>query len=265
MSLSMSAPLLPPPFDQLEHRPFSFYPAIVGIEHNEWRLRKATWSEFLVINTKTALEIWIPRRFMGDLSRTDEPVMIVGLNREVEYRAGQVVPHVRRVIEMPRAVNETPRANTVEHAVPEAAPVVGIRFESGAESRISRLILWALGCGLLACVLFIAFQRIDRSGGRVSYAPVMQSQLGLGPQDDYHAVRRKLGEPASDRWREIGGEMQYRALTYKSPSVTVILMGTEREKALYIGAMDEQWRPVDAVSLPNGRNTYSLLRNLKRF
>src|SRR6187551_210378 len=61
--LPMSDALLPPPYDQLGHRPFSFYPAIVNIEHNEWRLRKATWSEFLVLNTKTAEEIWIPRRF----------------------------------------------------------------------------------------------------------------------------------------------------------------------------------------------------------
>jgi hypothetical protein len=264
MSLSMSAPLLPPPFDQLEHRPFSFYPAVVGIEHNEWRLRKATWSELLVVNTKTALEVWTPRRFMGDLSRTDDPVMIVGLNREVEYRAGQVVPHIRRVIEMPRAVNDSPRVSTAE-APPEAAPVVGIRFESGAESRISRLILWALAGGVLACVLFIAFQGANRDGRGVSYAPVMQSNLGLGPQDDYHAVRRKLGPPATDRWRETGGEMQYRALGYPSQGVIVILMGTEREKALYIGSMDQQWRPVDAVNLPNGRDTYSLLRSLKRF
>src|SRR5688500_8070293 len=100
----MSDAVLPPPYDQVGHRPFSFYPAIVNVEHNEWRLRRATWSEMLVVNTKSAEEIWIPRRFLGELSRTDEPVMIVGLNKELEFKAGQIVPFVRRVIEMPRAV-----------------------------------------------------------------------------------------------------------------------------------------------------------------
>src|SRR3712207_1775501 len=105
----MSDPFLPAPFDQLGQRPVSFYPAMVNIDHNEWCLRKVTWSEILVANTKTGDEIWMPRRFLGELSRSDEPVVIVGLTKELEYKAGQVVPHVRRVIEMPRAVNEGPR------------------------------------------------------------------------------------------------------------------------------------------------------------
>jgi hypothetical protein len=263
MNMSMSAPLLPPPYDQLEHRPFSFYPAIVGIEHNEWRLRRADWSELLVINTKTGQEIWIPRRYVGELSKIEEPVVIVGLTREVEYRVGQIIPHVRRIIQMPRAVNDLPRSGAELQNEPQTAPVVGIRFESGTERRLSRLILGALAAGVIGCVVLIFFFRSD--SGRVTYAPVMQSTLGLAAGDDYHAVRRKLGDPASDRWRETGGEMQIRALGYPSQEVTVILMGAERDKALYIGSMDEKWRPVDAVTLPNGRDTYPLLRSLKRF
>ncbi|HYO82877.1 MAG TPA: hypothetical protein VES20_15835 [Bryobacteraceae bacterium] len=262
--MSMSVPLLPPPYDQLEHRPFSFYPAIVGVEHNEWRLRRADWSELLVANTKTGQEIWIPRRYVGELSKIEEPVVIVGLTREVEYRVGQIVPHVRRVIEMPRGPGQTPRTETEQPAAAATAPPVGIRFESGTERRLGRLILGALAAGVLACVLLIVVFRSDREG-RVSYAPVMQSELGLTSADDYHAVRRKLGDPSSDRWREGAGEMQIRALGYPGRDLTVILMGAEKDKALYIGSMDGKWRPVDAVNLPNGRDTYPLLRSLRRF
>lgn len=262
----MSSPLLPPPYDQVGHRPFSFYPAIVNIEHNEWRLQRATWSEFLVVNTKTSEEIWIPRRFLGELSRTDEPVMIVGLNREVEFKNGQVVPYIRRVIEMPRAVNDIPRP---QGEVPEPSarpePVVAIRFESGTEKRIGRFIVGALAVGLVACVLIIVLLRNDRDP-RVSFSPVMQSSdLGLTSTDDVRDVLRKLGPPGADAWRSEEGSMQYRALRYPDRGLTVILMGTERDKALYIGAMDGNWKPVDAVSLPNGGNTLSLLRSLRKF
>jgi hypothetical protein len=40
----MASPPIPPQLDHLVTRPFSFYPAIVGIEHNEWLYRKANWS-----------------------------------------------------------------------------------------------------------------------------------------------------------------------------------------------------------------------------
>ena len=51
----------------------------------------------------------MPRRFLGQVSRIEEPVMVVGLVKELEYKAGALLPHVRRVIEMPRAVNDLPR------------------------------------------------------------------------------------------------------------------------------------------------------------
>ena len=52
-------------FGTAGNRPFSFYPAIERIEHNEWIFRKATWSEILVVNTKTGLELWIPASVCG--------------------------------------------------------------------------------------------------------------------------------------------------------------------------------------------------------
>lgn len=257
----MSVPVLPPPFDQIGNRRFSFYPAIVGIEHNEWVLRRAAWSEVLVANTKTEQEIWIPRRFIGEVSRTDEPVMILGLVKELEYKAGQVIPHLRRIIEMPKAVNDSYRP-PAEPPEPSPAPVIGIRLESGPERRIGRFILWALGAGVFACLLVVLMFRTDQNP-RIRYNPVLQSELGLKASDDYYAVVRRLGPPASDTWRSETGEMQYRILRYPERSISVVLMGTEREKALYIGAVDDQWRPVDFVTLPNGTSTRAMLRALK--
>ena len=151
----MSVPPVPPPVEHLGHRAFSFYPAIVGIEHNEWRYKKATWSEVLVVNTKTENELWVPRRFMGELAKIEEPVMIWGLTKELELKAGTIVPHVRRVIEMPRAVNEGPRGPTELPPPPGPAPVVGIRLEASNESRIGRLIVATLILGVTGTAVLI--------------------------------------------------------------------------------------------------------------
>ncbi len=68
------------------------------------------------VNTKSQQELWIPRRFLSGVSSIEEPFVIVGLLKELEYREGMVVPLVRRVIEMPRrrqrraaALAEAPR------------------------------------------------------------------------------------------------------------------------------------------------------------
>jgi hypothetical protein len=86
--------------------------------------------------------------------------------------------------------------------------------------------------------------------------------LGLSGQDDYFAIVRKLGTPAEDRWRSEDGAMQYRLLRYPERSISVILMGTERDRALYIGAVDAQGRPVHTVTLPGGKTSCSILRSL---
>ena len=96
----MSASGIPATIEQLGARTFSFYPAIVGIEYNEWSFKEATWSETLVINAKSGEEIWLPKRSIGQVAKVEEPMAIVGLNTELEYRNGSVVPHNRRVIEM---------------------------------------------------------------------------------------------------------------------------------------------------------------------
>ena len=261
----MPVPPIPPPLEQLGQRAFSFYPAIVNIEHNEWVFRKATWSEILVANTKTEQELWIPRRYLGAISRVDEPVMIFGLNKELEYKAGQVWPHERRVIEMPRAVNESYRPPGEADTPPIPAPPSGLRMDGGTESRVGLLIGIVLAAGIVGCVAFIMVFRGARDGSRVVYNSVVQSQLGLGPRDDYYAVTRKLGPAAADRWMSDKGEIQYRLLAYPDRGISVVLMGIERGKELYIGALDKEWRVVDSVQLPQGGNTLQMLRNLKRF
>src|SRR5579864_3828993 len=118
----MSSPPIPPSLDHLATRPFSLYPPIINIERNEWLYRRATWSEILVVNCKSGEEIWIPRRFLGEVSRVDDPVLIVGLTKELEYKAGSVWPYQRRVIEMPLAVGGGPAA-PAEPERTERAPV----------------------------------------------------------------------------------------------------------------------------------------------
>ena len=260
----MSVQPIPPPIEQLGQRPFSFYPPILNTLHNEWVFRRSTWSEILVANTKTNNEVWVPRRFVGEMSRIEEPVMILGLVKELEYKAGQVWPSSRRVIEIPRAVNEGFRAPS-DDSSPSPAPVVGIRLESGPESRIGKLIGGVLVVGIVVCFLLVNFFRSGRDGSRITYTPVVQTSLGLTGRDDYFAVVRKMGAPAADRWRAQAGEMQYRILSYPAQDLSVILMGVDRDKALYIGALNKEWRPVDSVTLPGGGSTASMLKSIERF
>jgi hypothetical protein len=260
----MPVPPIPPPIENLGHRPFSFYPPILNAGHNEWHFRKATWSEVLVANAQSGQEIWISRRFFGEISRIDEPVVIVGLTKELEYAAGQVLPHIRRIIEMPRAVNDTVRMSTPAEA-PKPAPVVGIRLESRAESRIGRLIGAVLVLGVLGCFILVSVFRSGRDGSHIVYRPILQNDFGLTAQDDYYAVVRKLGNPASDHWRAGQGEMKYRLLSYPDRGISIILMGSDEAKALYVGAFDKNWRVVDSVNLPGGGSTGSMLKTLPRF
>jgi hypothetical protein len=153
----MPGPPIPASFESLGRRPFSFYPPILNVEHNEWVLRHANWTEFQVINTKTRTELCVPRRFVGEGALVEEPVMIVGLVKELEYREGVVLPHIRRVIEMPRAVNATAPAREMGmyDAPPRIAPVVGIRIEAEPRSRLWRLLVAAVAAAVLICVAVV--------------------------------------------------------------------------------------------------------------
>lgn len=258
----MSESPIPPPLEPMSRRPFSFFPPILNIEHNEWRFRKANWSEVLVANAKSDLEIWIPRRYLGGISSVDEPMMIVGLLKELEYKAGSVWPHERRVIEMPPLVNEAPKPASSAGASAEPKPPRG--SAGGTERRVERLIAVILGAGalILAFALFVIHGGALRT---VTFTAADQDFLTLSRTDDYFAVVRKLGQPSEDRWRDDAGELQYRALWYPQRSYYVILLGADRNEIRYIGAVDRNWRVIHYVDLPNGGSTASLMRGLPRF
>jgi hypothetical protein len=253
---------VPQQLDELGDRTFSFYPPIVNVEHNEWVFVRGTWSEILVRNPKLTVEIWIPRGYLGEISHVEEPVMIVGLRKELEFKGGGVWPYERRLVEMPRAGVAPRPAGSPGH---EPTPPSALTLGSGAERRLGVFILTALGVAILATFLVILFLRKGESGGNVELRPILQSELGFTAATDYHDVVRRLGAPNADRWLAGAGERQYRALTYDRLNVTVILMGADREKAFYIGAKDRDWKNVHSVALPDGRNTDSILRSLKRF
>jgi hypothetical protein len=259
----MAVPPIPPPLAQLGRRPFSFYPAILNAGHNEWVYRSATWSDVLVRNTNTDEEVFVPRRYLGEISRVDAPVMIVGLLAELEYRSGAVWPVERRVIEMPRAVNDGPRPRLAQSPATRAA-VVGIRLEGESGSRVGKLVLGGVAIGVAGCVLAISLFRGGVIATRAFYAPFMQADLPLTADDDHSSVVRALGEPTLERWRP-GAAQRYELLAYPQRKLYVILMGQERGDARYVGAMDWNWRPVHTVDLAGYGSSYGLLRRLPRF
>jgi hypothetical protein len=260
----VASPPIPPALDHLVTRPFSFYPPIIGVEHNEWLYRKATWSEILVVNCRSSAEVWIPRRFIGEVSRVEDPVLIVGLNRELEYKGGAVWPHQRRVLQMPVAVNAPAPISTAPAERAEPAPIVGIRLER-SDKAVFKMIAVAVAVAIGLYVLAVNLNRITELRQRtVTFTASDQSFLELSRNDDYMAVVEKLGKPASDRSRDIGGII-YRALGYPDRKYNVILMGSDERSARYIGVLDDNWRPIHSVELHQGGTTLSLLRNLKRF
>jgi hypothetical protein len=261
----MAIPPIPPPLAQLGGQPFSFYPAILNAGHNEWIYRSATWSEVLVRNTKTNEEVSVPRRYLGEISRVDAPVMIVGLLAELEYRSGAVWPAERRVIEMPRAVNDGPRPRFARPPA-EGAVVVGIRLENDGNSRVGKLVLGGVALGVAGCVLAISLFRGGVIATRAFYAPALQVDLPLEGYDDHAAVVRKLGPPASERWSSLPPYAeQYELLAYPQRRLYVILMGRERADVRYIGAMDWNWHPAHAVRFSDNGSSLGLLRRLPKF
>jgi hypothetical protein len=231
----MPLPLPPEALGDLQNGPFSFYPPIVGIEHNEWQLRSATWTEVHVINTRTKDELWIPRHFLGEVARIEAPVTIVGLLRELEYREGALLPHRRRVIEMPRAVNgAVPVAPAAADELRRPAPVVVIRTEIPPPSRGHRLFRGSVALSILACVAagFILRELHPHySAAWSSHARPVE----LTPKDNYRSVLQKLGRPVSDQWLRTADGHEYRRLLYPQLGIAVILKGPTHPSAKYAG------------------------------
>jgi hypothetical protein len=250
--------------DNLQDRPFSFYPPILGIDHNEWMLVKETWSEALVRNTGSPLELAIPRRYFGEVSSTDDPVRIVGLRQELEFKTGAVWPHRRRVFEMTNAPQ--PRYAPSGETPPDPGVLGRIAGSGlmGAESRIGRLILVALGgLGLLSLLLVavIKFTPVARP----TYSAKDQQYLEFNREDDAGVIMRRLGRPSDDVTRAGGGELFYRKLVYQDRGYMVILMGGDEKGVRYIGTLGLDWRPLHYVEFAKGTSTAPMLRTLKRF
>jgi hypothetical protein len=262
----MSAPLMPPLLEEVGRRRFAFYPPIANAEPNEWQLRGATRTEVNAINTRTELEIWIPRHYLGTVSEIDDPILIVGLTKELEYREGAVWPRVRRVIEMPRAVNENPRPWHQPRTVSEPAAVVGIRLENPSDSRASRMLLVAgvgavvvslLAAGVLREWIFRPRQAMERMSTAV--API-----SFAASDDYGSIVGRWGSPASDRWYTDGRAVTFHALAYPRQHAILILMARAGEAPHYIGAMNSTWHVVATVKLTGGTESRVVLSRLPR-
>lgn len=167
----MPSPPFPPQLEHLKTRRFSFYPAILHIERNEWVFRRATWSDVLVVNCKSGEEISIPRWFLGDVSCVEDPVLIVGLTRELEYNRGVVLPCQRRVIEMPLAVGSRRGASPGKLPRSEPAPVVAIRMAPANNRRVIRLIAGVVVFVILLYVVVVTLARITTGSFRTTGFP----------------------------------------------------------------------------------------------
>ena len=250
---------------ELQGRRFSFYPAIRGIEHNEWTMHDSTWSEVQVRNGMTGQEFWIPKRHLGGVSSSDSPVLILGLQRELEFKAGGVYPYRRTVTEMP----STPASRQ-----PPAAPVPEPkqRLLSGSDARLVRLLAIAIGVGLVVSVIgFLGLMgRLHNPLDRwlkPDTSTADQRYIGLGTTDSYFQVVAKLDRPSSEEWISAEeDEIQFQALFYPARRYIVVLMGSSRGDMRYLGTLHDPSRQVlDSAQFSRGGDTGSMMRNLPEF
>jgi hypothetical protein len=242
--------------EALAGRRFSFYPPLLGVEHNEWTMREATWSELLVQNAATEETLWLPRGYVSELSRVREPVIIVGLTRELEYRAGAVRPTLNRVLTMKEVPGPPPES------LPPLPPAPSVMTLSTSEKRIGVAVLLWLGAAVMLCAVVVGVFRYARSTQALRYRTVTHASLGLSSSSDYGDVVRLLGEPASMEARQADGELPLRILRYPARQLNIVLSGREKNQMRYLGAVDPAGKVVDSVQLPGGADSSALLRNL---
>lgn len=151
----ISEPLSPSPLDCIGLRRFAFYPPIRNLDPNEWTLGAGSWTEVQVVNASTGTEIWIPRQYIGAVSASSGSALIVGLRKELEYRAGTLEPRFKRVIEMPHKADDAMNwKDCDERRSAGPAPVIGIRVENRENSPMNNALL---ALGIASILSFLAF------------------------------------------------------------------------------------------------------------
>ena len=251
----------------LEGRRFSFYPAIRGIKHNEWTVGEATWAEVQVCNCASDQELWIPKRHLGSVSSSDSPVLIQGLRRELEFKAGGVFPYHRVITEIPST-----RAGRERRASASGAPPPREKLFSRADARMLRLLAITVGSGLLLALVGL----LGVVGGlhnplewllKPDTSTTDQRYLGLGANDSYFEVVGRLAAAESEQWlSHEDNELQFQALHYPARGYIVIMMGGGRAEMRYLGTIHEPSRRVlDSARLARGGDTSSMMRNLPEF
>ena len=128
-----------------------------------------------------------------------------------------------------------------------------------------RLVGGALVLGIVAAYVAVNFYRDSVLHPRSVNVARDRTYWTLTARDDYNAVVRKMGAPASDRWLGLAGGKRYRALDYPARACTVVLMSADGGEATYIGALDAGWNPVHDVTVTGGGSSEALLRMLPRF
>lgn len=261
----MSVQLIPTPLPELSRARFAFSPAIAGVSHNQWTLRRASWTELTATNTETAEELTIPRRWIAGIAECDpEPAAqtslsarqaIVTLSQELEYSGGRVVPLRRGVIEMPPVASRTGNHRTEfrkflhRHDENWKAPVVAIRVESESYSKVRRALRGSVALGFIACIALVFVAGDSQLGPDLGFvSPLATRELPFNAADNYRAIVNELGEPVSDRWIEAGDGNGYRRLSYTRQRFAVILEGADPDSARYVGAIDRRGRIVHAVA-----------------
>jgi len=253
----MPAAPIPPAFERLGGRRFSFYPAILRVAVNEWTFRYATWSEVLVRNAN-GRDLWISRRFLGELSESDNPALVVGLLEKLEFRDGAVYPCRCRVIEMPA------REDSFEQPG-RPAPVVSIRLESRNESRASRVAGGAVALGVLGCLAVVGYSlQGEDPHRRAAVSSLDKTYLSLSGWDTYRTVVRALGVPDRERWMVTSGGNRIRLLDYHDRGFQAVLIPQIGADDRYAGSVDERGRILQSVVMPRGGLSTSILRDLEQ-
>ena len=261
---------LPTPLELLGGRSFAFFPPILNLRHNQWRYRESTWTEFSVVNTASGEQVWIPRIFLGEISRDlgeisrdishAAPLAIVGLRRELEFRAGQVSAVRRTVIEMPLAVNDIRRPARA----PSLAPVVPIRLEPPVRSRRGRKIAVAVMLGTVALTFVADVVRQVDWQGRADAFRFARAWRKLSPGDTFPAVAAKVGDPSADSAFTSSEGLRFRVLSWPNRQMKIVLMATGSEEEHYLGTVGAGGKILQFVEV-SGEDVPGLLRSATQF